>query len=139
MTHLTSKLMLLAFAALVMLASCEYENTVYPTFPEDNDTTSNDTTGNDTTVTVDTISFSQDIVPFFTSKCVSCHKGSVPPDLRADKAYSALMLGGYVVANQPENSTLYIKCKPGGSMAAYSSTSNLELLYRWIKAGAKNN
>jgi hypothetical protein len=141
MKHLTPKLILLAFMGLIMLASCEYDYYVFPSEPKDTtaiDTTT-DTTGNDTTIVEDTISFVQDIIPFFNSSCVSCHKGSKPPDLRASKAYSSLINGNYVVAKQPDNSLLYTKCNTGGSMKVYTSASDLKLLKRWILAGAKNN
>jgi hypothetical protein len=132
MKHLTPKLILLAFTALVILASCEYEHPLIPAEPVD-------TTSNDTTNQTDTISFKDEIIPFFTSKCVICHSGSTAPDLRANKAYSALMNGNFVVAGEPESSILYIKCKPGASMASYTSSNELKLLKRWIVAGAKNN
>jgi hypothetical protein len=133
MKHLTPKLILLAFTALVILASCEYEHPLIPAEPID--TTSNDTT----TAQEDTISFKDEIIPLFTSKCTICHGGSTAPDLRATKAYSALINGNYVVAKDPDNSILYQKCKSGGTMASYTSASDLKLIKRWILAGVKNN
>jgi hypothetical protein len=128
MKHLTPKLIVLAFTGLVMLASCEYEHPLIPTEPED--TTTNPQ--------ADTISFSQDIIPFLNDNCVRCHKGSTDPDLRDNKAYSALMNGNYVDTAQPENSPIYQKCKTG-SMAVWTPVSGLKLLKRWIAAGAKND
>jgi len=86
----------------------------------------------------DTISYSQDIQPFFDSECVSCHQGGIAPDLRPAKSYSALV-PDYVVVKEPENSNLYTKCAPGGSMAPYTPAADLALIERWINAGAKND
>ncbi|MBK7029055.1 MAG: hypothetical protein IPH45_07520 [Bacteroidales bacterium] len=141
MKNLTPKILLLAFIGLIMLASCEYNYYVIPPEPEAPiDTTGNtDTTNNDTTiVTVDTISFSQDLLPFFSNKCEICHKGSTPPDLRPSKAYASLM-NGFVVAKDIDNSVLYQSCKPGGSMKSYCSSAELKLIQRWILKGAKND
>jgi len=103
-------------------------------------TTGTDTTGNDSTgVVADKYSFEKDIIPFFTSSCVACHKGSQAPDLRANMAYSSLMNGNYVVAKDPDNSLIYQKCNTGGSMKNYASPGNLKLLKGWILEGAKNN
>jgi len=134
MKHQIPYLLLLAFAGLIILASCEYDYYVIPPEPEIIDTTGNDTTNN-----TDTISFAQDIIPFFTNKCEICHKGSTPPDLRPGKAYSSLINGGFVIPNKPEESSLYLSCKPGGSMKAYCSAAELKLMERWILAGARNN
>lgn len=88
----------------------------------------------------DTISFTQDVIPFFTAKCATCHRtGAVAPDLTAANAYTALTTGNFVVAGNPSTSELYIVCKTGGSMASYTSSDELKLIYRWIFAGAKNN
>jgi len=119
-------LLFLTGALMLLLTACEYEfiePTPPPTPPPAGDT----------------ISFSQDIQPFFTAKCVSCHPGVYKPDLTAGKSYAALTAGNYVVANEPATSSLYIKCKTGGSMATYTSAAELDLLYRWIYAGAKND
>jgi len=120
------RLLFLTGTLLIMLTACEYEF-IEPTPPPPPPPVG------------DTISFSQDIQPFFTTKCASCHPGVYKPDLTAGKSYNAVMTGGYVVAKQPENSSLYTKCKTGGSMATYTSTKELDLLYRWIYAGAKND
>ena len=89
----------------------------------------------------DTISFSQDIIPFFNKSCnASCHKtGATAPDLSPANAYTALKTGNFVVAGEPENSDLYISCKSNGSMAIYTNAAQLDLIYRWIYAGAKND
>ena len=105
------------------------------TFKTGHDTASTDTT----VVVVDTISFSQDIVPIFASKCTVCHGGSTAPDLRASQAYNSLVGGNYVVSKNPDNSTLYKEVKAGGAMATYCPTLQANLIKRWILAGIKNN
>lgn len=111
---------------LIMLSACEYEfivpapEAVAPP-PES-----------------DTISYAQDIQPIFDKSCVACHQGGVAPDLRPAKSYAALV-PDFVVAKEPENSKLYTKCATGGSMAPYTSSTDLSLMKRWINAGAKND
>lgn len=95
----------------------------------------------------DTISFAQDIIPLFNQSCnATCHKtGAIKPDLSASNAYTVLTTTksttnvDYVIAEQPLNSFLYNYCKPGANMATYTSAVQLDLIYRWIYAGALNN
>lgn len=119
------RLLFMSGILLILLTACEY-GFIEPTPPLPPPPSG------------DTISFSQDIQPFFDAECVRCHP-SIKPDLSAGKSYNALKSGGYIVDSIPESSKLYIKCKPGGSMAGYTSAANLNLLYRWIYAGAKND
>jgi hypothetical protein len=113
-------------ALLTLMTACEYEFIV-PTPPPTPPPAG------------DTISFSQDVQPVFNAHCASCHPSVYKPDLTSGKSYNALMTGNYVVANDPANSKLYTKCNTGGSMATYMSAENLNLVYRWIYAGAKND
>jgi len=119
-------LLMVTGTLLIMLTSCEYDFIVTtpeaPAPPPESDT----------------ISYSQDIQPFFNKKCVSCHQGGVAPDLREGISY-AVLVPNYVVAKQPQNSFLYTKCEPGQSMAPYTPSADLALMKRWINAGAKNN
>ncbi len=87
----------------------------------------------------DTTSFSLEIQPIFNDKCVACHKGSTPPDLREGSSYQSLFDNNLVVKSNPEASVLYTCVQPGGSMAAYGTTANNLLFYYWIQEGAKNN
>jgi hypothetical protein len=119
------RLFFLSGALLMLLSACEYDF-ILPTPPPPPPPAN------------DTISYSQDIQPFFNSECISCHAGSIAPDLTTGKSYPALV-PAFVIANSPETSELYIVCKPGGSMTAYCSADNLELIRRWILAGAKND
>jgi len=128
------KVFLLAGTLIMLLTACEYEfiepTPAPPPPPAD-----------------DTISFAQDIIPVFNQSCnATCHKaGAIKPDLSAANAYTVLTTTksttnvDYVIANQPLNSYFYNKCKPGESMATYTSAEQLELIYRWIYAGAKND
>jgi len=120
------RLFFLSGTLLMLLSACEY-TFIEPTPPPPPPPAG------------DTISFSQDIQPFFNAKCVSCHPGVYKPDLTAGKSYNALISGSYVVASDPANSSLYEKCNTGGSMSPYTTKENLNLLYRWIYAGAKND
>lgn len=119
------KLLFLSGTLLSLLTACEYDYIV-PTPPPP-------------VVENDTISYSQDIQPIFTAKCITCHAGSLKPDLTSGKSYNALSSGNYVIAGSPATSSLYNKVKPGGSMATYVTTDQLQLISRWITAGAKND
>jgi len=84
-----------------------------------------------------TLYLSTDIQPIFNSKCVSCHAGTKPPDLRDGKSYNALTKGGYV--NLPgETSLLYTKMV-GADHAPRSSDSDKQKVLTWINQGALNN
>lgn len=121
------KLLFLSGSLLFLLTACEYDYIVPtpPVAPPPAD---------------DTISFAQDVQPFFNAKCVSCHAGSVAPNLISGQSYSACV-PAYVTAGNPETSELYTVCKIGGSMTTYATITpaELDLLYRWIYAGAKND
>ena len=121
------RLLFLSGTVLALLTACEYEYIV-PAPPKPAPPAN------------DTISFSQDIQPFFDAKCISCHAGSIPPNLVTGISYTDIV-PAYVVAKSPETSTLYTVCAPGGSMVSYGNVSSAEvdLLYRWIYAGAKND
>jgi len=119
------RLFFISGALLMLLSACEYDF-IIPTPPPPPPPAN------------DTISFSQDIQPIFNAKCISCHAGSIDPNLITGKSYSALV-PAYVIANSPETSDLYIVCKPGGSMSSYTSAAHLDLIKRWIFAGAKND
>lgn len=87
----------------------------------------------------DSTSFSLKVQPIFDDDCVSCHKGSTPPDLRAGFSYQSLFDYNMVVKSNPESSVLYTCLLTGGSMQNYGSTTTNATIYNWIKEGAKNN
>jgi hypothetical protein len=118
------RLLFLSGTVVTLLTACEYDFIV-PTPPPP-------------VIENDTISYSQDIQPIFNAKCNSCH-ASIAPVLTTGISYNALMTGNYVVAGNPATSELYIVCKPGGSMASYTTSDQLNLISRWITAGAKND
>jgi len=121
------KLLFLSGTLLSLLTACEYDY-IAPTPPLPPPPAN------------DTISLSQDIQPFFNAKCISCHGGTVAPNLTTGQSYASTV-PAYVTAGSPETSTLYNVCKSGGSMTAYATitTKELDNLYRWIYAGAKND
>jgi hypothetical protein len=87
------------------------------------------------------ISYSGEIQPIFTAKCVKCHGvGQVPPVLAAGKSYQALMsMSGMIDTITPGNSILYQEMATGGGMNQYCTKSNADSVYKWIRQGAKNN
>ena len=64
----------------------------------------------------DDVSYSNDIMPLWNADCVSCHKGSIPPDLRDENSWDQLM-------------------PPAGKW----SDNKINLVKAWIDQGAKNN
>jgi hypothetical protein len=88
------------------------------------------------------VSFSEDMVPYFETSCAitGCHNsGGIPPDLSEDSAFGSLTAGGYVDTDNPEQSMLYTKIAPGGSMEKYSTSRDTKMVLRWIEQGAENN
>ncbi len=88
----------------------------------------------------DTIHFTADIIPIFTSKCAGCHGlGGQNPVLDAAVAYQNIM-NGYVVAGSPSTSPLYLKLSTSGSShEGRSSATEQGKISQWISQGAKNN
>lgn len=84
-------------------------------------------------------SFSNDIQPIFNnSRCTECHRGGVPPDLRAGQSYNMLTRGNYV-DSPAEQSRLVVKITsdPDHSILV-TDADRLKIRY-WIEQGAKNN
>ena len=75
------RLLFLSGTLLTLLTACEYD--LYCT----------NTSTATSHLTDDTISYSQDIQPIFNAKCVTCHAGSITPDLTAGQSYNALCSG----------------------------------------------
>ncbi len=103
---------------------------------------------------VDTLSFSDTILPILIGKCYSCHPGYANLDLGATNSYSELVnvsavnYPSYsrVVPFDPENSVLYQKVvgnsQFGSIMPMYADPLTEEevwLIYDWIAQGALNN
>jgi len=87
------------------------------------------------------ISYSGEIQPIWTAKCMPCHaQGAALPTLADGKSYQSLMsIPGMVDTINPGNSILYLEMKPGGGMSTYCKKANADSVYKWIRQGAKNN
>lgn len=83
------------------------------------------------------ISFKADIVPIFTSNCISCHDGGINPDLRANNAFDALTNGGYINVDVPASSELYEKLL--GNHSDRATPTEKQLILEWITRGANDN
>ena len=90
------------------------------------------------------VSFSGDLIPIFNKNCnmSGCHDAtpSHAPSLVPDKAYNALINGGFVNTAVPAESTIYVVCKSGqmpptGALPA----NNTQQILDWIRNGAPNN
>jgi len=114
----------LILLGVFMLNSCEYEKIQPEVTPVNPD-----------------VSYSQDIQPIFTNGCLgsSCHSGSVPPNLTADKSYNSLQSGNYINLDNPSQSKIYTEMAPGGNMASHTTPADASLVLQWIEQGAKNN
>ena len=57
------------------------------------------------------ISYSQQIQPFFDTKCVACHVAGtgIPLDLEASVSYNNLFTGNYIDTTDASASVLYVK------------------------------
>ena len=90
------------------------------------------------------VSFSGDLIPIFNTNCNSsgCHDAvpSHAPSLVPDKAYNALISGGFVNTAVPDQSTVYVVCKTGQMppTGALKATDTQKIL-DWIRNGAPNN
>ncbi|MCP4457503.1 MAG: hypothetical protein GY816_05670, partial [Cytophagales bacterium] len=85
------------------------------------------------------LSYALDIQPIWDESCVSCHAGSIPPNLAASVSYDALISGNYINTSNPESSSLYTKIEIGGSMETYANASERAIILTWIEQGALDN
>ena len=95
---------------------------------------------------VDTISFSNEIVPLFESGCnlSICHaSGGVFPDLTRSNAYNSLIENGFVNTDDPTKSELYFWLigEEGRDIMPPSGRNEelIELILGWMSQGALNN
>ncbi len=77
------------------------------------------------------------IQPIFTANCISCHKGSRSPDLRAGNSFEALTSGGYL--SQPAADSRLYKMVISSSHTAFTLDAEKQLILLWIEQGAQNN
>jgi hypothetical protein len=109
---------------LAALWSCEYETIV----PKEVD------------LPDEPVSYSEQIAPVFVEvSCTSCHSGGIAPDLREDKSYAALINGGMINTDNPEESTLIVTINEIHGTAGNLSALQKALILRWIEEGAKDN
>lgn len=82
------------------------------------------------------VSFSSQVVPVFSDKCISCHD-TQSPIMTANVAYSQLV-PKYVNTANPASSKIYTVATSGDHYAKVSATQGA-LILQWITEGAKNN
>lgn len=87
-------------------------------------------------IIADDVFFTTDIQPIFNANnCMQCHNADRAPDLRENRAYSALV-PAFVVPNDADASELYLKLVDGHRSVR---TTQLALIKAWINQGALNN
>jgi len=99
--------------------------------------------GQDPNAPPQAVSFSGDLVPLFSANCAGsgCHDGSAHnPALTPDKAYNAIMSGGYTNTVVPTSSVLYGEVKSGSMPPSGAiKQSDMQKILDWIRNGAPNN
>lgn len=85
------------------------------------------------------ISFSAEIQPIFTSKCVGCHPPTKGLDLTDGNAYNSINNENYINSTTPSESLIYKKPDPNGTHSAKYSITESALVLRWIEEGSQNN
>jgi hypothetical protein len=88
---------------------------------------------------VGTVSFTNDIIPIFSNKCISCHNGGLNPDLRADTAYYSLKTGNYYNLATPADSKIVTQLKSISHGDRGTSQFEQNEILQWIVQGAKRN
>lgn len=91
------------------------------------------------------ISFSNDILPIFESRCVNCHGGQRTSEGLSLKTYDTLLAGsknGAVLIAGDADHSLLVELSAQGKMPKRGpklTPEQVQLLKDWINAGAKNN
>jgi hypothetical protein len=118
-----SKIVLLVFSvvvAIVYFVSCEkYSYEVKPI------------------VEIENVSYSQDVQPVFNAKCVSCHGGSISPNLSQGNSYKSLAEGDYLT--QPVESNKLYKTVADNLHSSFTNQEEKSILFSWILQGAEDN
>ena len=117
---------LILFSIGLFLNACYYD-----AFPEE-----------EVTPPPEEVSYQNDIIPLWV-QCSGCHSGNLPPDLRDEFSYDAL-LNGYVIPNDADGSVLHksllgidgVSLMPPGSKWP---DSKIDLVAAWINQGAQDN
>lgn len=130
MTKILKNLLLFICVAVsvVYFSSCEKYTFRVETLPPV------DTSGTDST---NFVSFSAEVQPIFTAKCISCHKGARNPDLREGNSYNSLTDGNFVTS--PAADSKLFKKITSGSHLSMTTQADKNIIYLWIGQGAKNN
>ena len=93
----------------------------------------------------ETVSYSKDVQPLWDQDCISCHNtGATSPDLSTANSYSALTINNkYVIPGNAASSKLHKSLVGDGEAIMPTSgkwsDSKIELVDKWINAGALNN
>ncbi|WP_299577058.1 hypothetical protein [uncultured Sunxiuqinia sp.] len=122
------KLFLIIAVLGLAISACEYDfiaQEELPDIPVDED-----------------VSFSEVILPIFTSRCAECHQaGGQAPDLTADKAYQSINTAKYIDTANPESSLIYSYVAPGASTHGHRqyTAAQAQFVLVWIQQGAMNN
>jgi hypothetical protein len=101
-------------------------------------------------VSLDSVSFSNDIIPIFVANCDNsgCHTGNTQAsnilNLSPSVAYSQLSKkgSGYINVSNPSFSVLYstlVSGSPAMPPSGPLSNCELELIQKWMSQGGKNN
>lgn len=88
------------------------------------------------------ISYSAQIQPIFTDKCVSCHPPTANLDLSAGVSYSQIGPSTkYTDLANPDQSLIYTYPHPTSATHTYRKYTDQEafLILTWIEEGAENN
>jgi hypothetical protein len=123
------KILMLGIAVTIAFTGC-YKDILSP--------------GQDPSAPPQAVSFSGDLVPIFTASCAlsGCHDATPAhkPSLTADKAYNAILSGGYINTLVPSSSIIYGEVK-SGSMPPTGALkpSDIQKILDWIRNGAPNN
>ena len=83
----------------------------------------------------DPICYYGEIQPIFDAKCVSCHRGSIPPDLRPANSFKVLSEGGYLTPLTAE-SGLYKDGFASASHSTYATSEEKGIILAWLEQGA---
>ena len=83
------------------------------------------------------VSFEQDIIPIFVANnCVECHPSIRQPDFRPGNEYTSLV-PAFVTEGNPADSRLYEMLNDNNHRSL--TTTELNLIEKWIEQGAENN
>jgi hypothetical protein len=87
------------------------------------------------------ISFSTQIQPIFTARCISCHPPTANLDLTNGVAYGQITQSKYMDLANPDQSLIYTYPNPTSATHTYRKYTDQEafLLLTWIQEGAENN